>query len=55
MTDRFDAGIVSTDFWNDKMAQSAVAAHSFSGEMTAFEGRFVRKRKPIYFVEIRKR
>ncbi|MEA2711801.1 MAG: tRNA (guanine-N7-)-methyltransferase [Phycisphaerales bacterium] len=55
MNDRFDAGVVSTDFWADSTAQSAVAARAFAGEVTAFEQRFVRKRKPIYFFEIRRR
>jgi tRNA (guanine-N7-)-methyltransferase len=54
MTDRFETTLISRDFWNDSVAQSAVADRPFAGEMTAFESRFVRKRKPIYFVTIRR-
>jgi tRNA (guanine-N7-)-methyltransferase len=55
MRDRFDAGVTSFDFWNDPTAQSAVAGRAFAGEVTTFESRFVRKRKPIYFTEARRR
>jgi hypothetical protein len=47
--------LCSADFWNDRPAQAHVAGRKFSGEMTAFESRFVRKRMPIYFVALRKR
>jgi len=52
MRDRFDMGTTSFDFWNDGAAQSAVAARAFAGEVSAFENRFVRKRKPIHYVEV---
>ena len=55
MTDRFAIGTMSLEFWNDPTAQSAVAGRAFAGELTAFESRFVRKRKPIHFLEIRRR
>jgi tRNA (guanine-N7-)-methyltransferase len=55
MTGCFETTLVSRDFWNDSVAQSAVADHAFAGEMTAFESRFVRRRKPIHFVTIRRR
>ena len=55
MNDRFDVSVVSRDFWNDPAAQSAVDAHAFAGAITPFESRFVRKRKPIYFVRLDRR
>jgi tRNA (guanine-N7-)-methyltransferase len=55
MTDRFSASIASRDFWGDTAVQVVVAGHAFAGEMTAFESRFVRKRKPIYFVRMDRR
>ncbi len=55
MTDRFDLGVTSLDFWNDATAQSAVASRAFAGELTDFESRFVRKRKPIHLLEISRR
>lgn len=55
MPDRFVVGATSFDFWNDPTAQSAVAGRCFADELTAFERRFVRKRKSIYFLEGRRR
>jgi tRNA (guanine-N7-)-methyltransferase len=50
LTDRFNVAVTSFDFWTDGTDQSAgVATRAFAGEITAFEGRFIRKRKPIYF------
>ena len=54
ITDRFTIDLASRDFWNDRTVQSAIAADAYAGEMTAFESRFVRKRKPIQFMKIRK-
>jgi tRNA G46 methylase TrmB len=44
----------SNDFWNDQAMAAHVAGRMFDGEQTAFEGRFAKKRLPIYFVELRK-
>src|SRR5207237_651400 len=52
---RFTPAGWSSDFWNDPGISHHVAARLFAGERTAFESRFVRKRRPIYFVELRKR
>jgi tRNA (guanine-N7-)-methyltransferase len=54
MKDRFEPIVTSFDFWNDAAAQAAVAGRAFAREVTAFESRFVRKRKPIHFVEMRR-
>jgi tRNA (guanine-N(7)-)-methyltransferase len=54
--DRFDVTVTSRDFWIDGTAQSAgVASRPFAGEITAFESRFIRKRKPIYFALVERR
>jgi tRNA (guanine-N7-)-methyltransferase len=55
MSQQFRPSISSRDFWGDTPVQVAVAAHAFAGEITAFESRFVRKRKPIYFVRMDRR
>jgi tRNA (guanine-N(7)-)-methyltransferase len=58
MRDRFDMVIISGDLWNERLdrpAQLALAERAFAGRLTLFERRFVRKRKPIYFVMIRRR
>ena len=50
LSDRFHLTATSTDFWIDGTDQSAaVATRAFAGEITPFEGRFISKRKPIYF------
>jgi tRNA (guanine-N7-)-methyltransferase len=51
----FQPAATSADFWNDPVAQRHAAGRIFAGETTAFEVRFVRKRMPIYFLELRKR
>jgi tRNA (guanine-N7-)-methyltransferase len=53
LSDRFAIDLSSRDYWNDPTVQSATAGDTHAGEMTAFESRFVRKRKPIYFMKIR--
>jgi len=52
MSDRFTVGVSSRDYSNDPTVQSAIAGDAYAGEMTAFESRFTRKRKPIYFMKI---
>lgn len=52
--ERFKVAVNSPDFWNDPLAQRHVTSHAFSGETTFFEDRFLRKRLPIYYFEIRK-
>jgi len=50
----FDVEINSPDFWNDESAQSQVRDRPFVGLMTNFERRFVSKRLPIYFLQLRR-
>ncbi len=52
---RFEVLATSADFWNDASATAYVAKRMFVEERTVFEDRFVRKRLPIYFVDLRKR
>ncbi|HWE04517.1 MAG TPA: hypothetical protein VG326_19080 [Tepidisphaeraceae bacterium] len=51
---RFAVTIASTDFWNDPTAISHTCARYFSNEMTTYERRFVKRRVPIFYVEMRK-
>ncbi len=48
----FDVTLNSTDFWRDEAAQQHVARRAFAGEATLFEERFVRRKEPIYAVEL---
>lgn len=52
-----DCDIVANvaDFWRDQVAQTHVAGRCFAGEMTGYEARFARKRKPIRYIEWTKR
>jgi tRNA G46 methylase TrmB len=51
----FAVAVHSVDFWNDRAALSHTAARCFAGEQTTFESRFVAKRRPIYYFEMRKK
>ena len=44
----------SPDFWHDAAALAHTRDRCFSGEVTVFESRFVRKNLPIYYLEWRK-
>lgn len=44
----------SHDFWNDPAVLDATAGRCFAGEVTMFEQRFLKKRQPIFFFELRK-
>ena len=50
--DRFKLTHHSADFWNDPRALSCADAHPFARVATPFEQRFIKKRLPIYFVEL---
>lgn len=52
---RFEVVANSADFWNDPAAAAHVAGRPFAGEATTYESRFVKKRLPIYFVDLAKR
>jgi tRNA G46 methylase TrmB len=51
----FDLTLKSEHFWNDPIALSHAARRCFATERTLFEDRFVKKRKPIFLLEITKR
>lgn len=51
--DRFKLIHHSPDFWNDPRALELADHHLFGRTTTPFESRFVRKRLPIYFVELK--
>ncbi|HTL27630.1 MAG TPA: hypothetical protein VL282_00350 [Tepidisphaeraceae bacterium] len=48
--------IVSTpDFWRDESALEKTSQRIFAGATTTFEERFLSKKKPIYYIELRNR
>ena len=51
----FDVVANSADFWNDPAALAHTAGRPFAGEVTTYESRFLRKRLPIYYLELRPR
>ncbi|MGB7156507.1 MAG: hypothetical protein WBD40_00490 [Tepidisphaeraceae bacterium] len=55
VVDRFEVSAHSADFWNDEPTRSATAGKCFAGEASFFEHRYVRKRRPIHYVEMMKR
>ena len=52
---RFDVTMNSADYWHDPKAMAHSAGRCFFGEATLFESRFVKKRLPIYYLEMRKK
>lgn len=52
---RFDVSSNSADFWNDSVALAKASHRAFAGEATQFESRFIKKRLPIYYLEMRKK
>ena len=55
MSERFEMTSCSTDFWADEPVQSRIAGRCYAGETTIFESRYRKKRRPIYFLELRQR
>jgi tRNA (guanine-N(7)-)-methyltransferase len=55
LTQRFAVGITSTDYWHDPLALARTAERLFAGKRTLFENRFIKKRVPIRYVELRKK
>jgi tRNA (guanine-N7-)-methyltransferase len=53
--ERFEISASSGDFWADNAVRSHASGHAFAGEETSFETRFRRKRKPIHYLELRRR
>ena len=54
-TQRFEVVADSFDFWRDPDAQRHTAERVFADERSFFEQRFMRKRQPIYYLDLRKR
>lgn len=52
---QFNVSAASANFWGDEVALAHAGARPFAGEATSFEQRFRRKRKPIHYLELRKR
>lgn len=50
----FAVAATSADYWNDPAVLAHTAQRAFAGERTFFEERFLRKKQPIYYVELRK-
>ena len=50
----FRLSMNTPDFWNDPAALAHTAGRLFAGETTAYESRFLRKRRPIFYVEMEK-
>lgn len=50
----FHIELTSSNYWEDKAALMHTSGHLFSGLTTPFEARFLKKRQPIYYLEIRK-
>lgn len=51
----FDVTMNSADYWHDSAALAHSVDRCFAGEVTLFESRFVKKRLPIYYLEMRKK
>ena len=51
----FEVAMTSANYWHDPAALAHTAARPFGGETTTYEHRFLRKRQPIYYVELRPR
>lgn len=45
---------ISGDFWNDPRILKHTAARPFANEVTLYEQRFIRRRKPIHYIELRR-
>lgn len=51
----FAVGANSPNYWNDPAVLAHTASRAFANEVTTFESRFLRKRQPIYYLELRKK
>jgi tRNA G46 methylase TrmB len=51
----YEVAAFSSDFWHDDALLAHTASRCFAGEVTLFEQRFVRKRQPIFYLELRRR
>ena len=51
----FDVAMNSANYWQDDAALAHTASRPFAGEVTSYEQRFLKRRAPIYYVELRPR
>jgi tRNA G46 methylase TrmB len=51
---RFAVAATSPDYWHDEAVLAHTADRCFAGAVTSYEARFVKKRRPIYYVELQK-
>ncbi len=51
----FEIAIHSASYWHDPVAIAHTAPRPFAGEATSYESGFLKKRLPIYYVELRPR
>ena len=52
---RFEMAMNSANYWHDPAALAHTSGRCFSGERTFYESRFIKKRLPIYYLEMRKK
>ena len=52
---RFEVAACSVDYWGDAAAQERTRGRLFAGEASGYERAFLRRKRPVYFVEVRRR
>lgn len=55
ITDRFVVAATSANYWHDPAVLAHTAGRAFTDQPTTYERRFLRKRQPIYYIELRKK
>lgn len=51
----FEVGIKSADFWQDLLRSKVLQSRLFGQEPTRYEARYLKRRLPIYYLELVKR
>jgi len=54
LQERLRIAVESPDYWHDPIAISCTLDRHFAGKATLFENRFLKKHKPIHYIELRK-
>jgi tRNA G46 methylase TrmB len=55
LAQRFELTVASADYWQDSIATAQTAHRSFANQTTRYECRFLKKRHPIHYLELRKK
>lgn len=55
ITDRFVVAATSIDYWHDQAVLAHTAGRAFADQPTTYESRFLRKKQPIYYIELRRK